>query len=63
MDVVQTGAWMFSDETPLPNEVDEFLAAGEPPVYLGFGSMRAADQTGHVLIKTVRALGLRSILS
>lgn len=63
MDVVQTGAWMFSDPTPLPDEVEKFLAAGEPPVYLGFGSMRASDQTGHVLIEAARALGLRSILS
>jgi vancomycin aglycone glucosyltransferase len=63
IDVVQTGAWMLSDETPLPDEVENFLAAGEPPVYLGFGSMRASDQTAHVLIEAVRALGMRSILS
>ena len=63
MDVVQTGAWMLSDETPLPDELEKFLASGEPPIYLGFGSMRAADQTGHVLIEATRSLGLRSILS
>ena len=63
MEVVQTGAWMLSDETPLPDEVEEFLANGEPPVYLGFGSMRASDQTAHVLIEAARSLGLRSILS
>jgi vancomycin aglycone glucosyltransferase len=63
MEVVQTGAWMISEETKLPEEVEEFLADGEPPVYLGFGSMRASDQTGRVLIEAARALGLRSILS
>ncbi len=63
MDVVQTGAWTLSDETPLPDELEEFLAAGEPPVYLGFGSMRASEGTAHVLIEAARALGLRSILS
>jgi vancomycin aglycone glucosyltransferase len=67
MEVVQTGAWMISEETPLPtelpSEVEEFLAGGEPPVYLGFGSMRASDQTGHVLVEATRALGLLSILS
>ncbi len=63
MEVMQTGAWMISDETPLPDELEEFLANGEPPVYLGFGSMRASDQTGRILVEVARALGLRSILS
>ena len=31
--------------------------------YLGFGSMRASEQTARVLIEAARALGLRSILS
>jgi vancomycin aglycone glucosyltransferase len=61
--VVQTGAWILSDETPLPDELEQFLANGAPPVYLGFGSMRASEPTAHVLIEAVRALGLRSILS
>jgi vancomycin aglycone glucosyltransferase len=63
MEVVQTGAWMISEETPLPGELENFLAAGAPPIYLGFGSMRASDQTARVLIEAARALGLRSILS
>jgi len=63
IEVVQTGAWMIFDEAPLPEELEEFLADGEPPVYLGFGSMRASDQTGRVLIDAAQALGLRSILS
>jgi vancomycin aglycone glucosyltransferase len=63
MQVVQTGAWMLSDQTPLPDDLETFLAAGAPPIFLGFGSMRASDQTAHVLVEAVRALGLRSILS
>jgi vancomycin aglycone glucosyltransferase len=63
MQVVQTGAWMISDETPLPEELEEFLANGAPPVYLGFGSMRASDQTAQTLLEAARALGLRAILS
>jgi vancomycin aglycone glucosyltransferase len=63
MEVVQTGAWMISEETPLPDELENFLANGAPPVYLGFGSMRASDQTAHVLVEAARTLGLRSILS
>ena len=63
MQVVQTGAWMISDETSLPEELEIFLADGPPPVYLGFGSMRASDQTAQRLLEAARALGLRSILS
>jgi vancomycin aglycone glucosyltransferase len=63
MQVVQTGAWMLSDETPLPDDLEEFLASGAPPVYLGFGSMRASDQTAGMLIKAARAVGRRLILS
>ncbi len=63
MEVVQTGAWLISDPTPLPDELEKFLADSLPPIYLGFGSMRASERTAHVLIEAVRALGLRSILS
>jgi vancomycin aglycone glucosyltransferase len=63
MQVVQTGAWMLPDETPLPGDLEHFLAGGTPPVYLGFGSMRASDQTARTLVDAVRALGLRAILS
>jgi vancomycin aglycone glucosyltransferase len=63
MQPVHTGAWMLKDETALPDDVESFLASGEPPVYLGFGSMRAAEQTSRTLITAARALGLRSIIS
>jgi vancomycin aglycone glucosyltransferase len=63
MEIVQTGAWMLSEGAPLPEELENFLAAGAPPIYLGFGSMQASDQTGRVLIEAARTLGLRSILS
>lgn len=63
LQVVQSGAWMVSEETPLPEDLEQFLASGSPPVYLGFGSMRASEQTARVLVEAVRAVGLRSILS
>jgi vancomycin aglycone glucosyltransferase len=63
MEVVQTGAWYIAGESELPEEIEDFLASGAPPVYLGFGSMRASDQTARILIEAVRSLGLRSILS
>lgn len=63
MEVVQTGAWILADRMALPDDLENFLANGALPIYLGFGSMRASDQTGRVLIEAARALGLRSILS
>ncbi len=63
MQIEQTGAWLLRDPAPLPEHVEEFLASGAPPVYFGFGSMRAAEETSRVLLESARALGLRSILS
>jgi vancomycin aglycone glucosyltransferase len=62
-DVVQTGAWLMADDSPLPDAVEAFLAAGEAPVYLGLGSMPAAPRTAATLIAAARALGRRAILA
>lgn len=61
--VFQTGAWILPDPTPLPAEVNAFLAAGEPPIYVGFGSMPAPPGMSHPLIKAARAIGRRVIVS
>ncbi len=63
LNVTQTGAWMLHDDTPLPGDVAAFLAGGPDPVYLGFGSMQALEETGRKLVDAARALGLRSVLS
>jgi vancomycin aglycone glucosyltransferase len=63
IEVVQTGAWLLDDESPLPDDLEEFLSGGSSPVYLGFGSMRASDATAGVLIDSLRALRLRAIIS
>ncbi|XXS94178.1 glycosyltransferase [Sorangium sp. So ce362] len=59
----QTGAWLLPDQTPLVPELEAFLAAGEAPVYVGFGSMPADQQTGRIVIEAVRAAGRRLVLS
>lgn len=61
--IVQTGAWFLPEQRSLPEDVEKFLSEGEPPVYFGFGSMRASDQTSRILIEAARTLGLRSIIS
>ncbi|WP_437756301.1 glycosyltransferase [Sorangium sp. So ce1389] len=63
LQVTQTGAWLLPDQTPLVPELEAFLAAGEPPVYVGFGSMPADQQTGRTVIEAVRATGRRVVLS
>ena len=61
--VYQPGAWILPDERPLSAELEAFLDAGEPPVYFGFGSMRAPHDVSQVMIQTARALGRRAIVS
>src|SRR5262249_26580208 len=63
MNITQTGAWLLSDPAALPAPLEEFLAAGEPPLYFGFGSMGAADLTVGILVDVARSLGWRAIVS
>ncbi|MEU9131464.1 glycosyltransferase [Kitasatospora sp. NPDC048540] len=62
-EVVQTGAWLLTDERPLPAEVTAFLEGGEPPLYFGFGSMRAPQDLAATMLGAARALGRRAIVS
>ena len=61
--VFQPGAWILPDERPLSPELETFLDAGDPPVYFGFGSMRAPHDLGHVMVQAARAVGRRTIVS
>lgn len=60
--VFQTGAWFVKDENPLSAELEAFLDAGDPPIYFGFGSIRAPENLNRVMIESARALGRRAIL-
>ncbi|XVV00627.1 glycosyltransferase [Actinosynnema sp. CA-248983] len=61
-----TGFWYLpaGPWTP-PPALAEFLDAGAPPVYIGFGSMagRDAERTGRVVVEAVRAAGVRAVLA
>ncbi|MFS8199845.1 glycosyltransferase [Streptomyces sp. CWNU-52B] len=63
LDVVHTGAWTLADERPLPADLVEFLDAGAPPVYVGFGSMRPSPGIGRSAVEAVRAQGHRVLVS
>ncbi|GAA1227328.1 glycosyltransferase [Prauserella halophila] len=62
-----TGFWFLDageDWDPSP-ELTRFLAAGTPPVFIGFGSMPNTDpaQVGRLVTEAVRRAGVRAILA
>jgi vancomycin aglycone glucosyltransferase len=63
MQITQTGAWFLDDPTELPDELERFLDDGEPPIYFGFGSMAASNETVAIVIEAARTLGRRAIVS
>jgi vancomycin aglycone glucosyltransferase len=65
LDVVQTGAWILPDDRPLPTELEAFLDAGAPPVYVGFGSMAtpALQDITRTAMDAIRAQGRRILLA
>lgn len=63
LEVVQTGAWIRPDERPLPADLAAFLAAGPPPVYVGFGSIGPAPHVARWAVEVSRARGHRVIVS
>ena len=60
--VFQPGAWILNDERPLAPALEAFLDAGEPPVYIGFGSIRAPQNLARISIESARDLGKRVVV-
>jgi len=63
IDAAQTGAFILPDERALPDDLEAFLAAGPPPVYVGFGSISVASEAGRAAIEAIRANGLRAVIA
>ncbi|MBM7114805.1 glycosyltransferase [Archangium primigenium] len=63
--VPQVGAFCLPDARPFPEELERFLAAGPPPVYVGFGSMpdAAPERTTRIIAEAARRAGCRVVLS
>jgi len=61
------GYWFLPEqEESLAPEVEEFLAAGEAPVYIGFGSMgfgKGAQERRDAVLEALAATGLRGIVA
>ncbi|WP_427917972.1 glycosyltransferase [Streptomyces sp. cg40] len=64
LDLVVTGPWILPDERPLPADLEAFLKSGEPPVYVGFGSMALRDSPDMArdAVAAARAHGRRVVL-
>ncbi len=64
-----TGYWFRDDPeaAPAPSpRLQEFLAAGAPPIYVGFGSMgfgRGAEARGRLVMEAVLEAGVRAVVS
>ena len=54
----------MSPPAPLAPDIERFLAAGAPPVFVGFGSMRARDVRSRTaaVVAALRACGRRGVL-
>jgi len=65
LEVIQTGSWVLPDDRPLPDTLERFLRAGEPPVYIGFGSMatRPVQDAARAAIQASRAHGRRVLIA
>jgi sterol 3beta-glucosyltransferase len=66
--VYNTGYWFLEDEAGWqpPQDLVEFLEQGEPPVYIGFGSVGSVDsamQTTALMIKALTLSGRRGVLA
>ncbi|MES0837429.1 glycosyltransferase [Nocardiopsis tropica] len=62
-----TGFWFAPPDTAWepPAELEAFLVAGEPPVFVGFSSLPTLDPaaTGRVVTAAVRRAGVRAIVA
>lgn len=58
------GFIQFDDPTPLDPELEAWLADGEPPVFVGFGSMSAegTDRIGRMLVDALSTSGRRCLV-
>jgi len=65
--VAATGFWFLDDDAPWtpPPALEAFLAAGEAPVYVGFGSMAGRDpaRTTRLVVEALARAGVRGILA
>ncbi len=63
---VSTTGYLFLDEdSPPPAELQRFVEAGDPPIYIGFGSMPSSDpaRITSLVVEALARLGRRGVLA
>lgn len=60
-----TGYWFLDELAPLPPHVEEFITAGEKPVFAGFGSMSGLDPRSvtEIVVEAAARTGQRLVLA
>lgn len=60
-----TGFWFLDEAYTPPDDLTRFIEAGEPPLYIGFGSMSSSDPTRTVqmVAEALKRIGRRGILA
>lgn len=64
-DVTVTGAFFLEETWSMPADLERFLGAGPPPVYVGFGSMPGidADAFTRLVVQALERTGDRGLLA
>jgi sterol 3beta-glucosyltransferase len=59
-----TGYWFAPERPRLPDALTRFLDAGDPPLFVGFGSMAGPDPAGTaaIVLDAARRAGVRAVL-
>jgi sterol 3beta-glucosyltransferase len=64
---VATGFWFLNEQNDYqpPVELQAFLDAGTPPIYIGFGSMPSVDpeEKAHIVIRALENAGQRGLIA
>jgi len=60
-----TGYWFLETRDSIHPALEKFLGAGDPPVYIGFGSIgvRDPDHMREIILRALADTGLRAVIS
>lgn len=60
-----TGYWFLDEDYTPPDDLVRFIESGEPPIYVGFGSMSSSDPTRTIAMvaEALARIGRRGILA